>query len=206
MTRAPQNSRKTLSSSRLGNYLLSLVCLIIVPVMPLGVEAVKHGGVVVAENYLLTAAVLAAGYAVSTQRMLFIALYILGFILCMVADDVPVQTEAPSPASPALTQPLPPAMAQAASRVPQARSHSRRPADTSAPAAPPAAAPAAVPAAVPAAGTWQQLLHDIAAAGSAWLKRHYAGAFLIFIVSIQAVERFWTHILDDGLFPDWREN
>jgi len=66
------------TGSRGGNFLLAVVCLVAVPLIPLLVEAAKHAGYIQAESYLLTGAVLAAGYAVSTARPWFLARYLFG--------------------------------------------------------------------------------------------------------------------------------
>lgn len=60
-------------------WLLSLVFMIVVPCLPLAIEAAKNTGVVKPDSLYMTAAVLAASYGIATDHMAFRFGYSCGF-------------------------------------------------------------------------------------------------------------------------------
>jgi len=79
---ADANRRRTRLDvrSRIGNWAFSLVAMIVIPLFPLFVEAMKNQGKIKGENYLLTSAVLAATFGFTSEGSLFRAAYILLFL------------------------------------------------------------------------------------------------------------------------------
>jgi hypothetical protein len=63
--------------------------MIVVPMLPVAIEALKHSGSVMPETFLLTAAVLAVGYGFSSQEPLSWAAYGFIFLACLVYDAAP---------------------------------------------------------------------------------------------------------------------
>jgi hypothetical protein len=81
-------SRATFKN-RLGHWFFSVVALVIIPMFPLFVEAVRHEWKIVPENYLMTAAVLAAGYGFASEGNWFRAAYTLVFLYSVGYDFRP---------------------------------------------------------------------------------------------------------------------
>ncbi len=80
--------RSTLGS-RLGMWIFSLVAIVLLPLFPLFIEGVKNDWEIKTENYLLTAAVLAAGFGFSTEGNLYRAAYMFLFLLSVGYDFRP---------------------------------------------------------------------------------------------------------------------
>jgi hypothetical protein len=75
--------------SRFSNWVFSVVAMIVIPLFPLFVEAMKNNGVVKGESYLLTSAVLAAAFGFTSEGNLFRAAYVLLFLASLGYDFRP---------------------------------------------------------------------------------------------------------------------
>jgi hypothetical protein len=80
--------RATTLHSRMGVWVWAVFAVFVVPLFPVFVEAVKKG-MVAPETFLLTAAVLAAGYGFSSEMPLFWAIYGIIFLASIGYDFKP---------------------------------------------------------------------------------------------------------------------
>jgi hypothetical protein len=95
----PRRARPNLRS-RFGNWAFSLVAMIVIPLFPLFVEAMKNHGKIRDENYLLTGAVLAATFGFTSEGNLFRAAYVLLFLASLGYDFHPESMPAQRSATP----------------------------------------------------------------------------------------------------------
>ncbi len=79
-----------------GVWILSIVCVIFLPCFPLLVEGYKTNWDIRRESVLLTAAVLAAGYLVSSRTNTPRAMYIVVFLVSVAYDFRPAPLTSPS--------------------------------------------------------------------------------------------------------------
>src|SRR5262245_19132350 len=77
-----------------GIWLGSIVGTVVVPCAPLGIELLKNGHVK-ADNVVLTAAVLAAAFAVSAEHVVYRVVYVLLFLASLVLGAVTSPTATP---------------------------------------------------------------------------------------------------------------
>lgn len=87
MSVAPPYS--TSENDPFGTWLFSLGCMIILPSLPLLVEAARNIGVVRPDSLYLTAAVLAASYGIASLGNLFRFCYLCTFLAALALDDQP---------------------------------------------------------------------------------------------------------------------
>jgi hypothetical protein len=73
--------------NRLSVWLFSVLATIAAPCLPLLIELLKNG-TIESSSYYLTAAVLAAAYAVSAEHVLFLTLYFALFVINLVFNNV----------------------------------------------------------------------------------------------------------------------
>ncbi len=106
---SPATKGRRALGGRVGVWTLSIAAVVIIPMLPLLVEARKNAGVVKEENYLLTAAVLAAGFGFTSEGNFFRAAYILVFLACIVFDqpDAAAGATLTGPATVTAIQPSP---------------------------------------------------------------------------------------------------
>jgi hypothetical protein len=72
--------------SRFGTFVLSLVFVEVAPLFPILVESMKNGGLVGSESFLLTAAVMAVGFGISSETDLFRGAYTVLFLTSVGID------------------------------------------------------------------------------------------------------------------------
>ena len=86
---AAQAAKPPAPWDRFTTWLLAVAAIIVLPCFPLFVEAMKNGGEIRSEDYLLTAAVLAAGYGLASEGNLFRTGYLLIFLFGIGYDFKP---------------------------------------------------------------------------------------------------------------------